>query len=439
MSYILQYTHAALERIQIVPKETSVIETISKYLEKLPLIAGYEQELASAIAFVFVMVIAFIVHFATKGIVIHFISALIRLTKTSRDDIFITRGVFNRITYLTPAAIIYNFAPKALTLYPTLSEIITTIALLAMIITITLILDALIDALGEIYNTFELSKQIPITSFIQLAKMLLYFLCIIAIISIILDQSPAKLFAGLGAMTAVLMLVFKDPIMGFAAGIQLSSNRMVSPGDWIEMPEYGVDGDVMEIGLATVKVRNFDKTITTVPTQALIGNSFKNWRGMQETGGRRIKRSVYININSIRFCTESDLERFGNIQYISEYIKKKHKEITQHNKVQKVNLENLVNGRRMTNIGVFRNYIEAYLLNHPSIHKRLTILVRQLKPTENGLPIEIYAFTNDTNWKKYESIQSDIFDHVLAVATEFDLTVFQNPSGADFSAVIEKN
>jgi len=417
-----------------------VLEIISKYLEKLPLVAGYEQELAAVIAFAFVIVIAFIVHFATKGVVIHLINALIRRTKTNRDDIFITRGVFNRLTYLTPVAIIYNLTPKALSLYPMISEIIITIALLAIVIIITLIIDALIDALGEIYNTFEISKQIPITSFIQLAKMLLYFLCIIAIISIILDESPAKLFAGLGAMTAVLMLVFKDPIMGFAAGIQLSSNRMVSPGDWIEMPEYGVDGDVMEIGLTTVKVRNFDKTITTVPTQALIGNSFKNWRGMQETGGRRIKRSIYINLSSIHFCSESDLKRFGKIQYITEYIEKKHKEIEAHNKSQEVNLESLANGRRMTNIGIFRNYIEAYLLNHPSIHKNLTILVRQLKPTESGLPIEIYAFTNDTNWKKYEGIQSDIFDHIIAVATEFDLTVFQNPSGADFSsAVIEKS
>ena len=417
-----------------------MLEIISKYLEKLPLVAGYEQELAAVIAFAFVIVIAFIVHFATKSVVIHLINALIRRTKTNRDDIFITRGVFNRLTYLTPVAIIYNLTPKALSLYPMISEIIITIALLAIVIIITLIIDALIDALGEIYNTFEISKQIPITSFIQLAKMLLYFLCIIAIISIILDESPAKLFAGLGAMTAVLMLVFKDPIMGFAAGIQLSSNRMVSPGDWIEMPEYGVDGDVMEIGLTTVKVRNFDKTITTVPTQALIGNSFKNWRGMQETGGRRIKRSIYINLSSIHFCSESDLKRFGKIQYITEYIEKKHKEIEAHNKSQEVNLESLANGRRMTNIGIFRNYIEAYLLNHPSIHKNLTILVRQLKPTESGLPIEVYAFTNDTNWKKYEGIQSDIFDHIIAVATEFDLTVFQNPSGADFSsAVIEKS
>ena len=414
-----------------------MIETISTYLQKLPLIAGYEQQLASAIAFVIVLAIAFIVHFATKGILIRLISTFIQRTKNKLDDIFISNGVFKRITYLTPVVIIYYLTPQALNLYPVISEFITTIALIAMVIRITSILIGLIGTLGGIYKTCEIAKQIPITSFIQLAKMLLYFLCIIAVISIILDQSPAKLIAGLGAMTAVLMLVFKDPIMGFAAGIQLSSNRMVSPGDWIEMPKYGVDGDIMEIGLTTVKIRNFDKTNTTVPTQALIGDSFKNWRGMQETGGRRIKRSVYLNLNSIRFCTEDDLKKFGKIQYISEYIEKKHKEITEHNHTQKVNLESLANGRRMTNIGIFRNYIEAYLLNHPSIRKDLTIIVRQLKPTENGLPIEIYAFTNDTNWKRYESIQSDIFDHILAVATEFNLTVFQNPSGADFGALLK--
>ena len=412
-------------------------ETISNYLQKLPLVAGYEQPLASVIAFIFVIVMAFLIHFMTKGIVIRIINAFIHRTKNTRDNIFITRGVFNRLTYLTPVAIIYYLTPKALSLYPTLSEVIITIALLAMIIIITLILDALIDALAEIYRTFELSKQIPITSFIQLAKILLYFLCVIALISIVLDQSPAKLIAGLGAMAAVLMFVFKDPIMGFAAGIQLSSNRMVSPGDWIEIPKYGVDGDVMEIGLTTVKVRNFDKTITTVPTQALITDSFKNWRGMQEMGGRRIKRSVYININSIRFCTEDDLKKFGKVQYISEYIEKKHKEIEEYNTEQKVGTESIVNGRRMTNIGTFRNYIEAYLVNHPNIHKDMTLLVRQLKPTETGLPIEIYAFSNDTNWKNFENIQADIFDHILAVASEFDLTVFQNPSGSDFSALIE--
>jgi len=412
-----------------------VIETISTYLAKLPLVAGYEEPLSSIIVFSLVIVSAIFIHVTTKGFVIRFINTFIKKTENVRDDIFISRGVFNRLTYLTPAAIVYYFTPKALKIYPVIAEFIMTIALLAMIIIITLILDALIDALAKVYKTFKVSRQISITSFIQLAKILLYFLCVIGLVSIILDQSPAKLIAGLGAMAAVLMFVFKDPIMGFAAGIQLSSNRMVAPGDWIEIPKYGVDGDVMEIGLTTVKVRNFDKTITTVPTQALISDSFKNWRGMKETGGRRIKRSVFINVNTIRFCTEEDLRTFREIQYINEYIEKKHLEIEEHNHARKVDLKNLANGRRMTNIGTFRNYIEAYLHNHPSIHKTMTILVRQLKPSETGLPIEIYAFSTDTNWKNFEEIQSDIFDHVLAVASEFDLTIFQNPSGSDFSSL----
>lgn len=416
-----------------------MIETISNYLLKLPLVLGYEQPLAAAIALLFVISISVLIHITTKGIVTRLINALIRRTQNTRDDIFITRGVFNRLTYLTPAAIIYYFTPKALSLYPMISGVITTIALLAMIIVFTLIIDALIDALAEVYKTFEISKQIPITSFLQLAKMLIYFLCIIALVSVILDQSPAKLIAGLGAMAAVLMFVFKDPIMGFAAGIQLSSNRMVSLGDWIEIPRYNVDGDVMEIGLTTVKVQNFDKTITTVPTQALITDSFKNWRSMQDTGARRIKRSVYINVNSIRFCTENDLKKYEKIQYISEYIEKKYKEIEQHNNVQNIDLESIANGRRMTNIGTFRNYIEAYLINHPNIHQYLTLIVRQLKPTENGLPIEIYAFSNDTNWKNFENIQADIFDHIFAVANEFDLTVFQSPSGTDFKQIINNS
>jgi miniconductance mechanosensitive channel len=412
-----------------------VIEVINAYLKKIPLVAGYEQELTSVIAFVFVLGIAVLVHLMTKGIAINLVSALINRIRNSKEDVYNTRAILSRLTYFTPAAIIYHYMPTALSLYPAVSEVITIIALVAMVIIVTMILNAMIDTFSEVYKTLEVSKRMPLTSFIQLARILIFFLCGIAVVSVILDESPAKLFAGLGAMTAVLMLVFKDPIMGFAAGVQLSSNSMVAPGDWVEMPKYGVDGDIMEIGLTTVKVRNFDKTITTVPTQALIEDSFKNWRGMQETGGRRIKRAVFINLNSVRFCTKEDLERFGGIQYISEYIEEKHKEIAEYNTAKKVNLENLANGRRMTNIGVFRNYIESYLEHHPKIHKHLTILVRQLNPTENGLPVEIYAFTNDTNWKRYESIQSDIFDHILAVATEFDLTVFQNPSGADFSGL----
>lgn len=233
------------------------------------------------------------------------------------------------------------------------------------------------------------------------------------------------------------MLVFKDPVLGFTAGIQLSTNKMVSVGDWIEMPSYGVDGDVIEIALTTVKIRNFDKTITTIPTQSLINDSFKNWRGIQDVGGRRIKRSIYIDVSTIKFCDAEMLNRFSKIQFIKDYIAEKDEELTRFNAESGADATNLVNGRRMTNVGTFRAYTEAYLRAHPSISKELTLLVRQLQPTENGLPIEIYAFTNVIDWLPYEAIMADIFDHILAAAREFDLSVYQNPTGGDFSKLTQ--
>jgi len=236
-------------------------------------------------------------------------------------------------------------------------------------------------------------------------------------------------------MAAVLMLVFKDPILGFVAGIQLSSNKMVGIGDWVEIPQHQADGDILEIGLTTVKVRNFDNTITTVPTQSLINDSFKNWRGMQESAGRRIKRSINIDINSIRFCDEAMLTRYSRIQYITDYLQSKQNEIEEHNQQQKLDLSSLANGRRLTNVGTFRAYIQAYLEKHPQINQNLTLLVRQLEPSNNGLPIQIYVFSKEKNWVKYESIQADIFDHLIAVAEEFDLRIFQQPSGTDFQSL----
>lgn len=229
------------------------------------------------------------------------------------------------------------------------------------------------------------------------------------------------------------MFIFKDAILGFVAGIQLSANRMVANGDWIEMPKYGANGDIIEIALTTVKVQNWDKTITTIPTYALITESFKNWRGMSESGGRRIKRSISIDMNTIQFCTEEMLQRFSKIQYIADYIEKTKLALQESNKLEQVDNSSLVNGIRMTNIGTFRAYVKAYLMSHPMINQEMTFLVRQLAPTEHGLPIEIYVFSKDQDWANYENIQADIFDHILAVVPEFDLRVFQDPSGMDFS------
>ena len=316
---------------------------------------------------------------------------------------------------------------------------IQTASLIYLTLMVVLFVNALMSAGLAIYRTYEISKTFPIMSFVQIAKLILYVLGAITVLSLVLDKSPLTFFAGLGAMAAVLMFVFKDPILGFVAGIQLSANKMVSVGDWIEVPKYAVDGDIIEISLTTVKIRNFDKTITTIPTQSLINDSFKNWRGMKETGGRRIKRALHVDVASVKFCDAEMLSRFSRIQFIAAHIAAKNSELSEFNTAQGVDTSTLVNGRHMTNIGTFRAYIAAYLRAHPQISSRLTFLVRQLEPTEHGLPLEIYVFTTTTNWLEYETIQSDIFDHILAVATEFDLTLFQNPTGADFVTIIGKN
>jgi miniconductance mechanosensitive channel len=304
-----------------------------------------------------------------------------------------------------------------------------------MIILGIIIIDSFLNAAHDVYNTYPVLREIPVKSFIQVTKLVFYFIGGIFIISIAINKTPIYLFSGLGAMTAVLMFIFKDAILGFIAGIQLTANRMVSHGDWIAMPKYGADGDVLEVGLTTVKVQNWDKTITTIPTYALISESFQNWRGMQESGGRRIKRAVYIDVNTIKFCTEEMLERFRKIQYISDYMEKKRAELEEFNK--NIDGSSQINRRRLTNIGTFRAYVDAYLKNHPMINQNMTFLIRQLEPTENGLPIEIYVFCKDIVWANYEAIQADIFDHILAAVHDFELKIFQNPTGSDFRELMK--
>ncbi|MNJ40449.1 Miniconductance mechanosensitive channel YbdG [compost metagenome] len=254
----------------------------------------------------------------------------------------------------------------------------------------------------------------------------------ILVISNLIGQSPVILLSGIGALSAVTMLVFKDSILGLVAGIQLTSNDMLRVGDWIEMPKYEADGSITDISLNTVKIQNWDKTITTIPTYAMISDSFKNWRGMQISGGRRIKRSIYIDTSSISFCTPEMIQEFKKIHYLKDYITAKEQEIDEYNVRHEIDRTSLVNGRALTNIGVFRAYIQRYLENHPGVHKDMTLMVRQLAPQETGLPIEIYVFANSTEWAIYEGIQSDIFDHILAIAPSFELRLFQNPTGHDF-------
>ncbi len=383
-------------------------------------------------AVITVLVLSAIANFVAKRYIVTTLTYVISRSKTKWDDAILRQKTLNRLAHLAPALIIFLLTPVALEGFDLTITLILNAAQIYMIIILMLVLDSLLNTLEDVYRSFRAAKEIPIKGFIQVLKLVLYFFTAVLVISILLDKTPIYLLSGIGALTAVLMLVFRDAILGFVAGIQLAANRMVAVGDWIEMPKYGADGDVLEVTLTTVKVQNWDKTITTIPTYALISESFKNWRGMDESGGRRIKRTVNIDMSSIRFCDEEMLARYGKIQYISEYIEKKRHELEEFNQSANIDNASLANGRRMTNIGTFRAYVVAYLHNHPMINTEMTFLVRQLQPTQYGLPIEIYVFSKDKAWANYEAIQADIFDHILAVLPEFDLRIYQNPTGADF-------
>jgi len=390
---------------------------------------------ARTVAVLVVLFLSATANFVAKRYILSAITHIISRSKSKWDDAVLQQRTLNRLAHLAPALVIYIFTPIALEGLDFAIALIRGTLQIYMLVILMLVLDSLLNTVEVIYRGFRAAKEIPIKGFIQVLKLVLYFLTTIFIISILLNKTPVYLLSGVGALAAVMMLVFRDSILGFVAGIQLAANKMVSVGDWIEMPRYGADGDVLEVALTTVKVQNWDKTITTIPTYALISESFRNWRGMSDSGGRRIKRSVSIDMSSIRFCDEEMLERFSKIQYISAYIEKKKHELEAFNREERVDMASLVNGRRMTNIGTFRAYVQAYLQNHPAINLDMTFLIRQLPPSENGLPIEIYVFSKDKVWANYEAIQADIFDHVLAVVSEFDLRVYQNPTGADFQAL----
>jgi len=288
----------------------------------------------------------------------------------------------------------------------------------------------------KFYSTLEVSRNRPIKGFIQILLVLIYFVAMILIIAILSDRSPWFFISGLGAMTAVILLIFRDTILSFVAGIQLISNNLLQVGDWIEMPQFNADGDVIDIALNAVKVQNWDKTITIIPTHKFLENSFKNWRGMQQSGGRRIKRAVHVDVSSIRFLTDEEITTFENFLLLKDYIKQKKIELEEYNKQFAPGLD--VNARRLTNVGTFRAYLVNYLQQHPMIHQNMTLLVRQLAPAENGLPIEIYVFVNDVRWAVYEQTQADIFDHVLAISSKFGLRIHQSPSGYDFRHLIKE-
>lgn len=393
---------------------------IIKWLEQNPLIL-------EAVKIFGILFLAYIIYILSKKIIITVIEKIVSKTRNIYDDILLNETTLKRLAYIAPLLLIRQF-----TYYVEQAEVFLSNLIEALIVVLFLAtISSLFKSFNKIYENTSKHRDRPIKGYLQIILIVIYIVGTILIIGLLTGQSPWTLLGGIGALTAVLILVFKDTILGFVASIQITSYDLVKVGDWIEVPSLGVDGDVMDIALHTIKVRNFDKTITVIPTHKLIEVSFKNWRGMQETGGRRIKRPIYIDIATVKFCDEELLNKFEKFQLISDYIKQRKAEVDKYNKEKNIDESQIINGRRMTNLGTFREYLKSYLKNRDDISKDLTFLIRQLEPGPNGLPIEIYVFATTTEWGKYEEIQSHVFDHIFAVVKEFDLAVHQNPTGND--------
>lgn len=411
-----------------------MLKPLHEFFLSLGLTQGQALFGIEALEIILVVGIAWIASPIVRRILLAVAHRVSKSTKTDWDDILVENRVFHRLSYLAPAAVIHILAPYAFETPEMVAVSRRIVGAYALIVVLGAV-NAVLNAVNEIYQRFEISKRVPILGYLQVVKIILAISVAILVISALIDQSPLVLFTGLGAMTAVILLIFKDTILGLVAGVQLVGNDMVRPGDWIEMPKFGADGDVMEITLNTVKVQNFDKTITTIPTYALISDSFKNWRGMSESDGRRIKRSISIDVSSVKFCTPEMVEKFRKFAVLSAYISRKEAELAAHNKARGLDDSVLVNGRRMTNLGTFRNYLVAYLRAHPSINQEMTFLIRQLQPTELGVALELYIFSADKNWVNYEEIQADIFDHIFAALPYFELRPFQRPTGYDLKSI----
>ena len=380
------------------------------------------------VKYLIAIIFAYILFLITKKVVLKTISKIFEKTSTTLDDVLINKNVFSKLPYLIPLVFLYSLR-DLLPIFKIIDRLF--LSLIAVIILISL--NALINAVNDVYEKTRFHEKLNIKSYIQLTKLFINVVGIIIITAIIAGKSPVYFLSGLGALTAVLILVFKDTILSLVSSVQITSNNLFKVGDWIEAPQFGADGNVIDIALHSVKVQNWDKTISVIPTNKLINSSFKNWKGMSDSGGRRIKRSIKINMKSIKFCSNEMIEKYKSIELIRNYINTKVENISVHNSEKNIDQNDLLNGRSLTNVGTFRAYIELYLKNHSKIHKEMTFLIRQLAPQSDGLPIEIYVFSSDTNWVSYESIQSDIFDHLLAILPEFELEIFQNISG-DFSS-----
>lgn len=403
---------------------------IEKYIEmltnlnlKMGLNDGLAVGLAETTATLSLVLISIAIFFLVKFVLKKTIYKIIQQSTTQFDDLLIKNKVIGRVCLLIPALLVAALLPDVLPDYPETADSLLKVVRVFEIVIYTMILTSIVTTLEDIYNTHEMAKLKPLTGLVQVIKIVLYVVASLIIIAYLLDTKLSTILISLGTMSAVLMLVFQDTIKGFVGSIQLSANDMLRIGDWIAVG--AADGNVLEINLTTVKVQNWDNTITTIPTYSLVSSPFTNWRGMSESGGRRIARTINIDVNTIRYCTPEMLEKYKHYSLIKDYLTQKEEDILEYNKANRIDTSEIMNGRQQTNLGVFRAYIKAYLNNNPKLNHNLTMMVRQMQPTEFGVPLQIYAFSSDKQWIHYEEIQSDIFDHIISAAPMFDLKIYQ--------------
>ena len=404
-----------------------MIEKYIEILKDLNLRMGLSENLSAGIAetaaTLSLLIVSIGIFFLVKFIIKKSVYKIIQLSTNKYDDLLIKNKVIGRICLLIPALITATLLPSVLPDFPDAAASMMKIVKIFEICVFTMILSSILTTLEDIYNTHEMSKLKPLTGLIQVAKIVLYTVAGLVIIAYLLDTKLSTIVIGLGTMSAVLMLVFQDTIKGFVGSIQLSANDMLRIGDWIVMGS--ADGNVLEINLTTVKVQNWDNTITTIPTYTLVSSPFTNWRGMSESDGRRIARTINIDVNTIRYCTPEMLEKYKHYSLIKDYITQREEDIAEYNKANRIDTSEILNGRQQTNLCIFRAYIKAYINNNPKLNHNMTTMVRQMQPSEFGVPLQIYAFSSDKRWVNYEEIQSDIFDHIISAAPMFDLKIYQ--------------
>lgn len=412
--------------------EININHWAHKFLRDSNLSEEWIDYLTMALDIVIVVLLSFIVDFIARKFILRMVGRYVKRSKNQYDDILLEKRVFRSLAHLLPALVIYYAIPYLFDESGNLIQILQKLIVVYMIFTVLSVGHKFLKALEFMGLNSSRFEGKPVSSYIQVGMIVMYIAGGVFIISNLLDKSATTILTTFGAATAVILLIFRDTILGLVASIQIAGNDMVRIGDWVSMPKYGADGDVIEINLTTVKIRNWDKTITTVPTYAFISDSFKNWRGMISQGVRRIKKSLNVDIQSVKFIDEELYQKLLKVERISGYLKERNEEIIKFNQEKKADKSVLINGRHLTNIGVFRIYIESYLEEHPNVSMDQTLMVRQLQATETGIPLEIYCFSNDIAWLNYEKIQSDIMDHLLASVKVFELEIFQNPSGTDF-------